>query len=75
MAFERRTLIGVALLLGGIGSSVYGYVQYRLATNPTGVALRRVFDPPSPELSQAVVIILAGLAVATVGVVLLLRRE
>lgn len=74
MAFGRSTLIGVALLFGGIGSAIYGYAQYRFATNPTGVALRQVFDPPTPELSQAAAIIIAGLAVATVGVILLLRR-
>ena len=75
MALRKNTLLGVALLFGGIGSSLYGYAQYRLAANLTGVDLRRVFDPPTPELSQAVAIILAGLAIAAVGVVLLLRRK
>lgn len=75
MAVRRNTLLGVALLFGGIASSIYGYAQYQLAANLAGVNLRRVFDPPTPELSQAVAIVLAGLAVALVGVVLLLRRK
>lgn len=75
MPERRNRLIGLALLIGGLGSSTYGYAQYRYAANTFGVALRRAFDPPTPELSQAVVIIIAGLAVAAVGVVLLVRRR
>ncbi|MFP4302548.1 MAG: hypothetical protein ACLFQZ_11025 [Spirochaetaceae bacterium] len=75
MPEQRNRLIGLALFLGGLGSSVYGYLQYRYAASIVGVAPRRVFDPPSPELTQAVVIVIAGLAVAVVGAVLLLRRR
>ena len=74
MAQPKNRLLGIALLVAGLGSSVYGYTQYHNARNTVGVALRRVFDAPSPELSQAVAIILAGVAVAVVGAVFLLRR-
>lgn len=60
--------------MAGIASAVYGYTQYYNARNSVGVALRRVFDAPSPELTQAVAIIIAGIAVAVVGAVFLLRR-
>ncbi len=75
MPERRNRLIGLALLIGGLGSSVYGYAQYRYGASTVGGALRRAFDPPTPELSQAVVIVVAGLAVAVVGAVLLLRRR
>ena len=74
MARAKNRTLGIALLLAGLGSSVYGYVQYQNASRTLGVALRRVFDQPSPELSQAVAIVVAGLAVAVVGAVILLRR-
>ena len=72
---RRNRLLGLALLLAGLGSSMYGYVQYQNAGNAVGVALREVFDAPTPELSQAVAVILAGLVVAAVGAVLLIRRK
>jgi hypothetical protein len=75
MTRRRNRLIGLALLGAGIGSSVFGYVQYRYSAATLGVELRQVFDPPTPELTQAVVIIIAGLAVASVGAVLLARRK
>lgn len=74
MKERSNKYLGLALFLAGLGSSVYGYTQYSNARHTFGVALRRVFDTPSPELTQAVAIIIAGVAVAVVGAVLLLRR-
>ncbi|MFP4331024.1 MAG: DUF3185 family protein [Alkalispirochaetaceae bacterium] len=74
MARRRNRNLGLVVLIAGLASSIYGYIQYENASRTLGASLRRVFDQPSPELSQAVVIVIAGLAVALVGAVLILRR-
>lgn len=74
MARRKNRNLGLALLIAGLVSSVYGYVQYQNVSGTLGTALRRAFDHPSPELSQAVAIVIAGVAVAVVGAVILLRR-
>ena len=72
---NSRLLAGLILLVIGAAVFVYGFVAYDTARGSIGGALQKIFTGSSTEDEQALIEMIAGAAVAVIGIVFLAARR
>jgi len=72
---NSRLLAGLILLVIGAAVFAYGLVAYHNARGSLGGALQKLFNGNSTEEPQALIEMIAGAAVAVIGLVFLVARR
>jgi len=72
---DSRLLAGLILFVIGAAVLAYGIVTYNNEKASLGGALQKLFTGSSPAEQQAVIEIIAGGAVALVGLILIITRR
>ena len=72
---NSRLLAGLILLVIGAAVLVYGLIAYDAARGSLGGAIQRILNGTSPEEQQALIEMIAGAAVAVIGLVFMITRR
>ena len=72
---NSRLLAGLILLIIGAAVFLYGLIAYENASGSLGKAVQKIFNGGSTEEQQALIEMVAGAAVAVIGLVLLVTRR
>jgi hypothetical protein len=72
---DSRLLAGLILFVIGAAGFAYGLITYNNEHASLGSALQRVFTGSSAAGRQDIVVMIAGAAVAVIGIILLLVRR
>jgi hypothetical protein len=72
---NSRLLSGLILLVIGAAVFVYGFIAYDAAHGSLGGAIQRIFNGTSTEEQQALIEMIAGAAVAVIGLVFMITRR
>ncbi len=72
---NSRLLAGLILLVIGAGVFVYGLIAYDNSRGSIGGAIQRIFNGSSTEEQQALIEMIAGAAVAVIGLVFMVARR
>jgi hypothetical protein len=72
---DSKLLAGLILFVAGAAVFAYGLIGYNAAKASVTGALQRLFNGSSPAENQAVIEMIAGGAVALIGLVLVIFRR
>jgi hypothetical protein len=72
---NSRLMAGLILLVIGAAVFVYGVISYDAAHGSLGGAIQRIFNGTSTEEQQALIEMIAGAAVAVIGLVFMITRR
>lgn len=72
---NSRLLAGLILLVIGAAVFAYGVIAYDNARGSLGGALQKIFRGGSTEENQALIEMVAGAAVAVIGIVFMATRR
>lgn len=72
---NSQLLAGLILLVIGIAVFVYGFIAYDTARGSIASAFKKIFTGGSTEDEQALIEMIAGAAVAVIGIVFLAARR
>ena len=72
---NSRLLAGLILLVIGAAVFTYGLIAYENAHGSLGGAIEKIFSGNSSEEQQALIEMIAGAAVAVIGLVFLVTRR
>jgi multisubunit Na+/H+ antiporter MnhB subunit len=72
---NSRLLAGLILLVIGAAVFVYGLMAYEPVRGSISGAIQRIFNGSSTEEQQALIEMVAGAAVAVIGLVFLFARR
>jgi hypothetical protein len=71
---NSRLLSGLILLVIGAAVFVYGFIAYDAVRGSLGGAIQKIFNGSSTEEQTAVILMIAGGAVALIGLLLVIFR-
>ncbi len=72
---NSRLLAGLILLVIGVAVFTYGLITYDTARGSLGGAIQKFFSGSSTEEGQALIEMIAGAAVAVIGLVFMITRR
>jgi Protein of unknown function (DUF3185) len=72
---NSRLLAGLILLIIGAAVFTYGLITYGTTRGSLGAAIQKLFNGSSTEEQQALIEMVAGAALAVIGLVFLITRR